>query len=30
MAILSAPTLLLFFFMRKPKTGQGGGQAVMD
>ena len=29
-AILSAPTLLLFFFMRKPKAGQGGGQAVMD
>jgi MFS transporter, DHA2 family, multidrug resistance protein len=30
MAILSAPTLLLFFFMRKPKAGQAGGHAVMD
>ena len=30
MAILSAPTLLLLLFMRKPKAGQGGGHAVMD
>jgi MFS transporter, DHA2 family, multidrug resistance protein len=30
MAILSAPTPLLFFFMHKPKVGQGSGQAAMD
>ena len=30
MAILSAPMLLLFLFMRKPKVRQGGGHAVMD
>ena len=30
MAILSAPILLIMFFMRRPSEGGGDGHAVMD